>query len=166
MALELTYENIVSLINAVSATPLTSFTLEQGGLKIVMEANKPGVAVQGPLAEQAGLAQPLAAYGNVEGAHAAKGDPGWQIKAPLVGTFYRSPEVDADPYVSEGDIVKKGQTIGIIEAMKLINEIVSDTDGVVEKILVENGQAVGYNDPLFVIRINASQKAIAEIYAS
>ena len=71
------------------------------------------------------------------------------MKSPLVGTFYAAPAEDADPYVSVGDTVKKGQVMAIVEAMKLMNEIESDFDGTVEEIYVENGQAVEYGQPLF-----------------
>ena len=71
------------------------------------------------------------------------------MKSPLVGTFYAAPAEDADPYVSVGTTVKKGQVMAIVEAMKLMNEIESDFDGTVEEIYVENGQAVEYGQPLF-----------------
>jgi acetyl-CoA carboxylase biotin carboxyl carrier protein len=73
------------------------------------------------------------------------------IEAPMVGTFYRAPSPTADPYVREGDVVKEGQVLCIIEAMKLMNEIESKAAGRVAKILVENGQAVEYGQPLFHI---------------
>lgn len=74
------------------------------------------------------------------------------VVSPLVGTFYSSPSPDAAPYVQIGDTVKKGQVLGIIEAMKLMNEIESEYDGVVEAILVENENVVEYGQPLFRIR--------------
>ena len=73
------------------------------------------------------------------------------VKAPLVGVFYAAPAEDAAPFVSVGDRVKKGQTLAIIEAMKLMNEIDSEFDGTIAEILVENGQAVEYGQPLFRI---------------
>ena len=72
--------------------------------------------------------------------------------SPMVGTFYAAPSEDAEPFVKAGDIVKKGQTIGIIEAMKLMNEINADCSGVVEAIIVENEQMVEYGQPLIRIR--------------
>ncbi len=74
------------------------------------------------------------------------------MKSPLVGTFYCAPSEGADPYVKVGDVVKKGQVLGIVEAMKLMNEIESEFDGEVVEILVENEQMVEYGQPLFVIR--------------
>ena len=76
---------------------------------------------------------------------------GHVVKSPMVGTFYRSPSPDAKPFVQVGDTVKAGQTICIIEAMKLMNEIEADADGVVKAILVENGQPVEYGEALLVI---------------
>jgi acetyl-CoA carboxylase biotin carboxyl carrier protein len=73
------------------------------------------------------------------------------VEAPMVGTFYRASSPTADPYVQEGDAVKEGQVLCIIEAMKLMNEIESKVGGRVARILVENGQAVEYGQPLFLI---------------
>jgi acetyl-CoA carboxylase biotin carboxyl carrier protein len=74
------------------------------------------------------------------------------IKAPIVGTFYAAPSPDSPPYVEVGTKVSEGQTLCIIEAMKLMNEIESDVNGVIEEILVENGTPVEFNQPLFVIK--------------
>lgn len=76
---------------------------------------------------------------------------GHVVKAPMVGTFYRSPSPGAGPFVEVGHTVKQGDTLCIIEAMKLLNEIEADASGVVKAILVENGQPVEYGEPLFVI---------------
>jgi len=73
------------------------------------------------------------------------------VEAPMVGTFYRASSPTTDPYVREGDVVKEGQIVCIIEAMKLMNEIEVRAAGRVSKILVENGQAVEYGQPLFLI---------------
>lgn len=73
------------------------------------------------------------------------------VTSPMVGTFYRAPSPGADPFAQVGDSVKEGQTLCIIEAMKLLNEIESDKAGVIKEILVDNGQAVEYGQPLFVI---------------
>ena len=77
------------------------------------------------------------------------------ITCPLVGTFYSSPAPDAEDYVKVGDTVKKGQVIGIVEAMKLMNEIESEYDGIVEEILVKNEETVEYGQPLFRIAARA-----------
>ncbi|GIV50464.1 MAG: acetyl-CoA carboxylase, biotin carboxyl carrier protein [Candidatus Kapaibacterium sp.] len=76
------------------------------------------------------------------------------IVSPIVGTFYRAPAPDAEPFVKVGDHVVPGQTLCIVEAMKLMNEIESDVSGTVVKILVENGQPVEYNQPLFEIALD------------
>jgi acetyl-CoA carboxylase biotin carboxyl carrier protein len=73
------------------------------------------------------------------------------VEAPMVGTFYRASSPTADPYVQEGDVVKEGQVLCIIEAMKLMNEIESKVGGRIARILVENGHAVEYGQPLFLI---------------
>ena len=73
------------------------------------------------------------------------------LKAPMVGTFYRAAAPGAKSFVEVGDSVKKGQTVCIIEAMKLMNEIEADADGIVKAVLAENGQPVEYGEPLFVI---------------
>lgn len=75
----------------------------------------------------------------------------FEVKSPMVGTFYRAPSPDADPYVNVGSTVSPGVVLCIIEAMKLMNEIESDVSGKIVKILVENGQPVEYNQPLFHI---------------
>ena len=73
------------------------------------------------------------------------------VTSPIVGTFYRSPSPDTDPYVEEGDIVKKGQVLCIVEAMKLMNEIEAETDGKIVKILVESTTPVEFGQPLYLI---------------
>jgi acetyl-CoA carboxylase biotin carboxyl carrier protein len=74
-----------------------------------------------------------------------------EIESPFVGTFYRSPSPSADPYVREGQVVKKGDALCIIEAMKLMNEIEAEVDGRIVKVLVENGQPVEFGEPLFLV---------------
>lgn len=104
-----------------------------------------GAAVQAAAVQGTGAA--------AEGA-AAAGESlkeGNVVESPLVGTFYAAPAEDAEPFVKVGDHVKKGQTLGIVEAMKLMNEIESDYDGVVTAILVQNGDTVEYGMPLFCI---------------
>jgi acetyl-CoA carboxylase biotin carboxyl carrier protein len=82
---------------------------------------------------------------------AAPQPSGHTLKSPMVGTFYRAPSPAAPPFVEVGQTVSKGQTLCIIEAMKLLNEIESDVSGTVKAILVENGQPVEYGQPLFLI---------------
>src|SRR5215212_8101649 len=84
-------------------------------------------------------------------AEAPPAQEGHVVKAPMVGTFYRSPSPEAKVFVEVGQPIKEGQTICIIEAMKLMNEIEADASGVVKAILVENGQPVEYGQPLFIL---------------
>jgi acetyl-CoA carboxylase biotin carboxyl carrier protein len=84
-------------------------------------------------------------------AEPAAGQEGHVVKAPMVGTFYRQPSPDAKPFVEVGQAVKEGDTICIIEAMKLMNEIEADATGTIKAILVENGQPVEYGQPLFIL---------------
>lgn len=86
-----------------------------------------------------------------QAAPAAEEISGHVLKSPMVGTFYRSPSPGADPFVEVGSRVEAGNTLCIIEAMKLLNEIEADKSGVIKAILVENGQPVEYGEPLFVI---------------
>ena len=74
------------------------------------------------------------------------------VKAPIVGTFYRAAEPTASPFVSVGDTVRKNQVVCLIEAMKLMNEIVSEYDGEIVQVFVENGQPVQYGERLFAVR--------------
>jgi acetyl-CoA carboxylase biotin carboxyl carrier protein len=103
------------------------------------------------------MAQPMAARAPAPagGADAAGGPAvdagGTFVKSPMVGTFYRSPEPTSPPFASPGDRVQKGQVLCIIEAMKLMNEIESDISGVIAEVLVENGQAVQFGQPMFRI---------------
>jgi acetyl-CoA carboxylase biotin carboxyl carrier protein len=97
----------------------------------------------------AGVAQPPAAP--VAPPPAAEEPKGHVVKSPMVGTFYRSASPGAKPFVELGQAVKPGDTLCIIEAMKLLNEIEAEVAGTVKEILVENGQAVEYGQPLFVI---------------
>jgi len=79
------------------------------------------------------------------------------VIAPMVGTFYRSPNPDAPPFVSEGDVIDPGQTVCIIEAMKLLNEIQADVGGRVVRVLAENATPVEYGQPLFMIDPTVTQ---------
>ncbi|MFW5701697.1 MAG: acetyl-CoA carboxylase biotin carboxyl carrier protein [Bacteroidota bacterium] len=101
------------------------------------------------------LSAPAGTSANVEAEAPAKESAGngeHEIKSPIVGTFYRSPSPESDPFVEIGTRVGPGSTLCIIEAMKLMNEIESDVSGTVVKILVENAQPVEYNQPLFLIK--------------
>ncbi|MEX3557251.1 MAG: acetyl-CoA carboxylase biotin carboxyl carrier protein [Burkholderia sp.] len=143
-----------TLIDLVSESGISELEVTEGEGKVRIVKNAPPVYVQSAsgYAPQVGAAAPAAAA-PVEGAEpaAAAAPQGHVVTSPMVGTFYRAPSPGADPFVQVGDTVKEGQTICIIEAMKLLNEIESDKAGVIKEILVENGQAVEYGQPLYVI---------------
>ena len=104
------------------------------------------------IAAPAAVAAPAAAPAAAATGPAAREElEGHIIRSPMVGTFYRAPSPGAKPFVEEGQTVSSGETLCIIEAMKILNQIESDATGTVKKILVENGQPVEYNQPLFVI---------------
>ena len=152
------FENLLTLIKTVSDSDLTDFAYEENGTSIHLKKKKETVVVSGASSNVPvmGLDEIQtvgnAAVVNTTNAQADNSEPeGMIVKSPLVGTFYAAPAEDADPFVSVGDQVKKGQTLAIVEAMKLMNEIESDFDGKVAEIYVENGQAVEYGQPLFRI---------------
>lgn len=149
------FEQIIRLIETVSASELTSFTLEEGDTKISLRKQKQEVnLVSVPQVQpEAALVQtaPIQSVKQTEAGEAEKSVSGNEMKSPLVGTFYNAPSPDAEPYVKVGDRVSKGQTLGIIEAMKLMNEIECEFDGVVKEILVDNMDMVEYGQTLFVI---------------
>ncbi len=97
------------------------------------------------------VAAPLAAADAAPVAVAASAETGHTVKSPMVGTFYRSASPGGKSFVEVGDAVKEGETLCIIEAMKILNEIESDRTGTVRRILCDNGQAVEYGQPLFII---------------
>ena len=104
------------------------------------------------IAAPAAVAAPAAAPAAAATGPAAREElEGHIIRSPMVGTFYRAPSPGAKPFVEEGQTVSSGETLCIIEAMKILNQIESDKTGKVVEILVENGQPVEYNEPLFVI---------------
>ena len=117
------------------------------GGQVIATAMAPVMAA--PMVEARPAAAPAAAA--PAGADADAGQEGHVVKAPMVGTFYRSPSPDAKVFVEVGQAVKEGDTICIIEAMKLMNEIEADASGTVKAILVENGQPVEYGQPLFIL---------------
>lgn len=152
------FENLLTLIKTVSDSELTDFDYEENGTRIRLKKKKETVVVSGASSnvpvmglENIRTVENVAAV-NTANTQADNSEPeGMIVKSPLVGTFYAAPAEDADPFVSVGDQVKKGQTLAIVEAMKLMNEIESDFDGKVAEIYVENGQVVEYGQPLFRI---------------
>ena len=156
-------EQLMKLIDKVSESDLTGFKYEENGIKLQLNKKENLVmgttaAVQDVIPEAVKVtgAASKAVTALEEGVQKQTGTSeavpaGNVVKAPLVGTFYAAPSEDAEPFIQVGDSVKKGQSVAIIEAMKLMNEIESDFDGTVTEILVKNGQAVEYGQPLFRI---------------
>lgn len=146
------FEQIIKIIEAVSKSELTRFKYEEGGMKLQLskekeqavmvsqEASVPSSVRSTKLQEETLLVS--------EEMEEAEGNC---VRSPLVGMFYAAPAEDAKPFVKVGDHVTKGQTLAIVEAMKLMNEIESEYDGTVAEIFVQNGQPVEYGQPLFRI---------------
>lgn len=168
-------DEIIKLMQAVSDNGLTSLELKEGELKLSLKREKEMpqiVTVSAPSADaaamqmaavQSGLAAPsMMSPMMPQGVMASQAAPAAAdpadigsdkvVTSPLVGTFYNASSPDAAPFVQAGDTVKKGQVLGIIEAMKLMNEIESEYDGIVEAVLVNNEEVVEYGQPLFRIK--------------
>ncbi|ROR27165.1 acetyl-CoA carboxylase biotin carboxyl carrier protein [Mobilisporobacter senegalensis] len=139
-------EQIITLINVVSKSSLSSFTLEEGNMKLSLEANRGVTFAEAPVKVNSSVV-----VNNNEEVNIVTEKPGKLITSPLVGTFYEAQAEGGKPYVQVGDTVKKGQIIGIVEAMKLMNHIESEYDGVVDEVLVSNEQMVEYGQPLIRI---------------
>lgn len=144
-------EEMKELIQAVSDADVDEFKYSDDKCSVRIMKNKTQV-VAAEAAPAAAAPVPAAVPAPAETEEKEPEIEGNQVKAPLVGTFYAAPAEGADPFVSVGDTVKKGQVIGIVEAMKLMNEVESDFDGTVTDILVENGEMVEYGQPLVVIK--------------
>lgn len=139
----MTVSEIKELISALDASGVTSLEYKENDVKLVLA--KGNVIVSE-------VAAAPAANPKENSTPVPDTEEGHIVASPLVGTAYLAPAEDAEVFVKVGDTVKKGQTLAIIEAMKLMNEIESDYDGEVVKILVENEETVEYGQPLFVIR--------------
>jgi acetyl-CoA carboxylase biotin carboxyl carrier protein len=142
-----------SLTELVMDTPELTLTFRRGDWTggapaVSLPASAPAALPAAPVP----LAQPGPALASSPAAAAASAEPDHHlVTSPFVGTFYRSPGPDSDPYVSEGQRVEKGQVLCIVEAMKLMNEIEADQSGVIAAILVQNAQPVEYGQALFKI---------------
>ncbi|AMY10933.1 Biotin carboxyl carrier protein of acetyl-CoA carboxylase [Luteitalea pratensis] len=159
----MTLDEIKQILDLVREHELAEFELEQEGVKLRVRKKgqeapavvvSPAAPLSAPVAATAPrAAAPVAAPEAVpaddtetEGVELAV------VKAPIVGTFYRAAEPTASPFVSVGDTVRKNQVVCLIEAMKLMNEIVSEYDGEIVQVFVENGQPVQYGERLFAVR--------------
>ena len=143
-----------TLIDLVSESGISELEITEGEGKVRIVKNPPPAApvqmMAAPAPAPAAPAAPAAAaVAPVDSPPAVPA--GHIVKSPMVGTFYRAPQPGSDPFTKVGASVKVGDTVCLIEAMKLLNEIEADKTGVIKAILVENGQPVEYGQPLFVI---------------
>ena len=155
----LKFEEICDLVRLVGTTGVSRVEIEHAGSRVAIDgrpavqmvaaADVAGVAPAGPVVELSGGST---VQSPEEAAGEGMGEDVTLIPSPIVGTFYRAPNPDAEPYVKVGDDVNAGQVLCIVEAMKLMNEIESDLDGKIVKIFPENSEAVEYGQPLFAIR--------------
>ncbi len=148
------------LIKLVEKSEITEFTVQEGDLKVKISKNGSGPVVNFapaggvPQQQNVPVSQPARqaeTSAPSESKEETKSENLHEVRSPIVGTFYRAPAPDADPYVQVGDHVSEGTVLCIVEAMKLMNEIESDVSGKIVKILVENATPVEYNQPLFLI---------------
>lgn len=145
------------LIDLVEESGISELELTEGEEKVRISRNTPmqGVHFAQPYMQTVPIQQSQQAAPSTQAVVAATPTApeieGHIVKSPMVGTFYRSPSPDANSFVDVGSSVAVGDTICIIEAMKLLNEVESDHAGVIKAILVENGQPVEYGEPLFII---------------
>jgi len=145
-----------TLIDLVAESDISELEVTEGEGKVRIVKSQPQYTMAMPqqMMQQApAMAAPAAAAAPAVAAEApaAPADAGHKVTSPMVGTFYRAPSPGASNFVEIGSTVKEGQTICIIEAMKLLNEIECDKSGVVKAILVENGQPVEFGQALFII---------------
>ena len=144
-------KDIEQLIQLLEQSTISEIEVGKWGRKIRVSRSNNGVVVSAAPAAVAAT-EALATSTPAENTEApAAASKGVELKSPMVGTFYRSPSPESESFVKVGDRVKEGDTLCIIEAMKIMNEVESETSGVVTDIKVENGQPVEYNQPLFVI---------------
>ncbi len=138
-------EDLKGLIELLRETDITELLVEKDGTKVRIKREKMFPQLEVSMPKAAPLKETIITETEDETQRLVT------VTSPIVGTFYRSPSPDAPPFVDAGLRIKKGQVLCIIEAMKLMNEIESETDGIVVKALVENGQPVEYGEPLFLI---------------
>jgi acetyl-CoA carboxylase biotin carboxyl carrier protein len=138
------FEDLKELIELLKDTDITELQIEKEGSKVKIKREKTLSPIEMPIHKSPVLREKIVAE-DEEAQRLVT------VTSPIVGTFYRSPTPDGSPFVEVGIKVNKGQVLCIIEAMKLMNEIESDVDGIVVKILVENGHPVEYGEPLFLI---------------
>ncbi|SIO05275.1 biotin carboxyl carrier protein [Sulfurivirga caldicuralii] len=154
--------SIRKLLEIVQSHDISEIEIKEGDTNIRITKNKEPVIMQAPTqqvvqaapAPAAAPAQPQTAAPSAESsaaAPAAAEESGFVVKSPMVGTFYAAPAPDADPFVQVGDHVNVGDTLCIIEAMKIMNPIEAEVSGTIKKILVQNAEPVEFGQPLFII---------------
>jgi acetyl-CoA carboxylase biotin carboxyl carrier protein len=151
------FEDVKKLVQLVEKSDVTHLAWKRGEDRVVISRGGAPAASHGPVVHAAPLAAPVPAPltpvalpgGAAANKAEPKGDkPGVEVKSPFVGTFYRAPSPDSPPFVEVGQKVKKGQTLCIVEAMKLMNEIECEVDGTVAEIYVQNATPVEFGEPL------------------
>jgi len=143
-------ESIRKILRLLRNTDITEFTYEKDGERIRLKRGK--ALPQGGLRAEDAERAPAAEVRAAESLPPEAETHGlFTLTSPIVGTFYRASSPDAPPFIDVGAEVKKGQVVCIVEAMKLMNEIESEIDGTIVRVLVENGQPVEYGEPLFLI---------------
>jgi acetyl-CoA carboxylase biotin carboxyl carrier protein len=148
---------IRKLVKLIDSSEVTDLEIEENGTRVKIAKKIRGVqAVAQPQiltpSQPVTQTQPAAKAEEETPAKEETKEKLHEIHSPIVGTFYRAPAPDADPYVQVGDTISAGSVLCIVEAMKLMNEIESDVSGKIVKILVENGKPVEYNQPLFLVQ--------------
>ena len=138
-------EDLNGLIELLKETDITELLVEKDGTKVKIKREKIFSSVEIPSRMSPAMQETLIKETEEDTQRLIT------VTSPIVGTFYRSPSPDAPAFIDVGVRIKKGQVLCIIEAMKLMNEIESEIDGIVVKALVENGQPVEYGEPLFLI---------------
>ena len=159
----LTFKEILELIDRVAERGISAVEVESAGMKVRVEgkraevaptrsAEQPGVAAPAPPPALQSPAVPAQAAPVAEEADSEEGLH--VITSPIVGTFYRTPNPEAEPFVSVGSQISKGQVLCIVEAMKLMNEIEAEVEGVITRIYPQNGQPIEYGEKLFAVRLS------------
>ncbi|MDO9288384.1 MAG: acetyl-CoA carboxylase biotin carboxyl carrier protein [Thermodesulfovibrionales bacterium] len=136
-------EDLKGLIELLKETDITELQIEKNGSKVKIKREK--------LLSSVELSRPVVAQEKPSSEISEENQRLITVTSPIVGTFYRASSPEGEPFVQAGSRVKKGQVLCIIEAMKLMNEIECEAEGVVVRALVENGQSVEYGEPLFLI---------------
>lgn len=140
------FKEILELIEAIDKSALTKFSFKEGDTKIKIEKNREETICTKPVTQNEVLQRK-------EEVERVESDNFEYIKSPLIGTFYNSPSPEEEPYIAVGDKVSKNQVIGIIEVMKVMNEVKCNYDGIVEDILINNNDTVEYGQSLIKIKV-------------